>query len=145
MKSLLPRVAVAVLCLIPISPALRAAPEAEAAAGRELVKKFADVVIGVELVQTLKIKARDREAPPQERRIETNGTVISPTGLTVTSLAQVDPRANFDAIKAAQPNLQLELLNADVKILAKVLASGMGRWWIWSLTAHKQPLCRAGT
>jgi hypothetical protein len=124
MKSLSLRLAAAALCLAPFSPALRAAPEADAAAGRELVKKYADVVIGVELVQTLKIKSRDREMPPSERRIESNGTVISPTGLTVTSLAQVDPRANFEALKSTNPNLQLELLNADVKEVKLRLADG---------------------
>jgi S1-C subfamily serine protease len=117
------RVAAALL-LVSSPLVVTGAPEAEAAAGRELVKKFADVVIGVELVQTLKIKSRDREMPPSERRIESNGTVISSSGLTVTSLAQVDPQASFEAVKATNPNLQIELLNADVKEVKLRLADG---------------------
>ncbi|MBL9188916.1 MAG: hypothetical protein JNK23_15645 [Opitutaceae bacterium] len=88
--------AVAALCATP----LFAASEAEA--GRALVKRYADAVIGVELVVTMKIKMGDREAPPRDQQIEVNGTVISADGLTVTSLASVDPRVSFEAARAQQ-------------------------------------------
>jgi len=54
----------------------------------------------VELVVTLKVKMGDREAPPRDQRIEVNGTVISPSGLTVTTLAAVDPQATLDALRS---------------------------------------------
>jgi len=73
--------------------ALRAESDADAAAGRALVKRYADAVIGVEMVVVLKINAGDRAQPPQERKIEVNGTVIAPNGLTVLSLGLIDPRA----------------------------------------------------
>src|ERR1051326_1059078 len=91
-----------------LTPA-RAASEAEAAAGRDLVKRYAESVIGVELVVTLKGKMGDREQPPREQRIEVNGTVISSSGLTVTSLAQVDPQTAIGAIRG------VELVGADFK------------------------------
>jgi hypothetical protein len=79
---------------------LRAAPEAEAAAGRALMKRYADTIVGVELVVTLKLKFGDREQAPREQRIEVNGTVISPTGLLVTSLAVVDPQSQLEGMRA---------------------------------------------
>jgi S1-C subfamily serine protease len=80
--------------------ALIAAPDGQAKAGRALVKRYADAIVSVELVVTLKFKMGDREAPPQERRIEVNGTVISPSGLTVTTLGAVDPQATLDALRS---------------------------------------------
>jgi hypothetical protein len=82
---------------------VHAAPEAQAAAGRALLKRYADAIVGVELVVTMRVKVGDRENPPREQRIEINGTVISPTGLTVTTLAAVDPQAQFEALRASQP------------------------------------------
>lgn len=82
-------------------------------AGRELLRRQVDAVIGVELVVTVKVKMGDREMPPRERRVEVNGTVLTPDGLTVTSLAQVDPQAEIEGLQAMQPGRKLELLGAD--------------------------------
>ncbi|MEY4938371.1 MAG: hypothetical protein RIQ93_106 [Verrucomicrobiota bacterium] len=82
-------------------------------------------VVGVELVVTLKVKMGDREAPPSERRIEVNGTVISATGLTVVSLAEVDPQVAFDAMRAGQGGGgRIELVGADFKEVKLRLADG---------------------
>jgi len=73
---------------------LRALTDSEAEAGRALIKRYADTIISVNLVMTLKITVGDRTMPPQEVRNEgVNGTVVSPSGLTVTSLSAIDPRA----------------------------------------------------
>jgi S1-C subfamily serine protease len=104
---------------------LRAASEAEAAAGRALVKRYADAIVGVELVVTLKMKVGDREAPAQERRIEVNGTVISASGLTLTSLADVDPQAAYEASRAnASGGRGVELVGVDFKEVKLRLADG---------------------
>src|SRR4051812_5507171 len=79
---------------------MRAAPEADAAVGRDLVKRYADAIVSVELVVTIKMRSGTSERPPQESRIEVNGSVISSSGLTVTSLAEVDPQALFDAVRS---------------------------------------------
>ena len=107
------------------SVALQAAPETEAAAGRALMKRHADAIVGVELVVTVKMKMGEREAPPSERRIEVNGTVISPGGLTVTSLAGVDPQVQFDSLRAAQGSLRgVEFVGAEFKEVKLRLADG---------------------
>ena len=97
-----PRTLIALALLVAGSPpALFGAQDAQAAAGRELVRRYADAIVSVELVVTLKVKLGDgREAPPREQRIEVNGTVISPSGLTVTTLGQVDPQATLEALRA---------------------------------------------
>ena len=111
------------LSLILSAPLLVAADPA--AAGQALVKRYADVIVGVELVVTVKLRMGDREVPPREQRIEVNGTVISPQGLTVTSLADVDPQVMFEAARAAQPGGRVpELVGADFKEVKLRLADG---------------------
>lgn len=103
---------------------VHAVPEAEAATGRALAKRYADTIIGVELVVTLKVKMGDREMPPREQRVDVNGTLINANGLTVTTLAEVDPQTAFEMMKAAQPAARLELLGADFKEVKLRLADG---------------------
>lgn len=118
------RLAVVPLVLVLGASSSRAAPEAEAAAGRALVTRYADAVVGVELVVTIKMRMGDREQPPSERRIEVNGTVISPSGLTVTSLAEVDPQTAFDAMRARGGSRGPELVGAEFKEVKLRLANG---------------------
>lgn len=114
----------ALLSLAPAS-SLHAAALPEAAAGRALVKNHADAIIGIELVATVKIKQGDREMPPREQRIEVNGTVISASGLTVTSLAAVDPQSTIEAMRAAAPaGFRGELVGVDFKEVKLRLANG---------------------
>lgn len=119
------RFLIAVALAVPLMPGLRAAPEAEANAGRALVKRYADAIVGVELVVTVRVRMGEREQPPREQRIEINGTVISPTGLTVTTLAGVDPQAQFDAMRAAQGGARgIELVGAEFKEVKLRFADG---------------------
>jgi S1-C subfamily serine protease len=66
------------------------------------------------------MKQGDREAPPRERRIEVNGTVISASGLTVTSLSQVDPQSDFDSARGRG----VELVGVEFKEVKLRLADG---------------------
>lgn len=112
------------LVLAPTLPLLAAA-ESEAAIGRTLVKNYADAIIGVELVVTLKLKAGDREMPPREQKVDVNGTVISASGLTVASLAEVDPQSTFETMRMNAPGgTRIELLGADFKEVKLRLADG---------------------
>ena len=102
-----------------------AAPDVQANAGRALVKRYADAIVSVELVVTIRMKMGEREAPPREQRIEVNGTVISPTGLTVTTLGQVDPQATLDALRAGASGSRLpEILGSEFKEVKLRLADG---------------------
>jgi S1-C subfamily serine protease len=118
-------VALAAVLAISNPWALQAASDAQASAGRDLVKRYADAVVSVELVVTIKMKMGEREAPPQELRIEVNGTVISPSGLTVTTLGQVDPQATLDAMRAGSSNRRMqEIVGSEFKEVKLRLADG---------------------
>lgn len=118
---LAPLVAAALAVATPFS-ALHAA---DAAAGRALVKRYADAIVSVELVVTLRIKSGDREAPPREQRIEVNGTVISESGLTVTTLSDVDPQATIEAMRAGgQGGRGAEIVGSEFKEVKLRLADG---------------------
>lgn len=126
MKRLCSRLAIAALLAATSSWSLNAAPDAQAVAGRALVKRYADAIVSVELVVTLKIKLSDgREAPPREQRIEVNGTVISPSGLTVTTLGQVDPQATLEALRAGSSGGRMtEIVGSEFKEVKLRLADG---------------------
>lgn len=105
--------------------ATQAAPEKEAAEGREVMKRFAGAVVGVELVVTLRIKQGDREATPQEQRIDVPGTVISESGLTVTTLAAVDPQATFEAMRSGGGGRRgFDIVGSEFKEVKLRLADG---------------------
>ncbi len=114
-----------VLCIAVTGGALMVRAADSTSVGRELVKRYADAVVGVELVVTIKVKVGDREMPPREQKVEINGTVISADGLTVTSLAEVDPQMAFEAMSGSQRGGQRpELLGADFKEVKLRLADG---------------------
>lgn len=120
-----PFVFATLLTLTAAGAPLHARPEADAAAGRALVKRYADAVVGVELVVTMKMKMGDREGSPREQRIDVNGTMISASGLTVTSLAEVDPQSAFEAMRMGQPGgARIELVGADFKEVKLRLSDG---------------------
>lgn len=102
-----------------------AAPETEAKAGREVMKRYADAIVGVELVVMLRIKMGDRgEAPPREERIDVNGTVISASGLTVTTLGAVDPQATLEAMRGGSGRRGPEIVSSEFKEVKLRLANG---------------------
>lgn len=92
----------ALIALVMLSPTARAVPEAEAAAGRRLLQQYADVVVGVEMVVTMKGMQGDRPIPPREQKREINGTLVNAAGLTVLSLGSIDPRAGVSAAVLSQ-------------------------------------------
>jgi len=71
---------------------LSALPPEEAAAGRKIAHRCADAIVNVEVVARVTIAIGAHATTPREGRFETNGTVVTPEGLTLTSLSQIDPR-----------------------------------------------------
>jgi S1-C subfamily serine protease len=98
---IIPLLLTAVLLSSAVSPA-QAASGADAAAGRELVKRYADAVVGVELVVTMKGTQGDKPLPPREQKREINGTMISAGGLVVLSLGDIDLRNSLPPQLAQQ-------------------------------------------
>ncbi|WP_442887409.1 S1 family peptidase [Congregicoccus parvus] len=71
--------------------------------GRAVLARHADAIIGVEVVVTLRGNVGGRPVPEQENKVEANGTVLSPDGLTVLSLGAIDPRVRIN-----RPDARLE-------------------------------------
>lgn len=99
-----PTLVLAALSLSLMIPRAAALSPSEAEKGRELVKQYADSIVSIELVVTLRISVNDKAMPPQENKVDVNGTVVSPSGLTVTALSSVDPRGAMEAMRASRPN-----------------------------------------
>jgi hypothetical protein len=92
--------------------------DAEAAAGRAILKKYSDAVVAVELVVTFKISNGSGSTTPRELKREINGTVISKEGLTVISLGEIDPRGSL----GGQTSVRIE--DPDFKEVKLRLADG---------------------
>ena len=104
---------------------LRALTDSEATAGRAVVKRYADSIISVNLVITLNITVGDRTMPPQEVRREVNGTVVSPSGLTVTSLSLIDPRAaTMASLRAGAGGRNVQMSDTQFKEVKLRLPDG---------------------
>lgn len=107
------------------SGGLRAA-ELPAVTGRALLKRYADAVVSVDLVVTIKMTMGERSVPPRESKIDVNGTMIAANGLTVTALSAIDPRASFEAMRAMQGanGQKMELGETEFKEVKLRLANG---------------------
>jgi hypothetical protein len=97
-----PHLVLAVLATAVSAPYTSAITDVEAATGRALAKQFADTVVSVEVVATVKVTVADHAQPPRENKIEANGTVLSSTGLTVTVLSAIDPHGAMEAMISAR-------------------------------------------
>ncbi|HVT74502.1 MAG TPA: serine protease [Lacunisphaera sp.] len=127
MTSLLPaKIARALALTVVLAPQLRAMTDAEAAAGREIARRGADAVVGVEMVVTVKMSMGDRALPPRENRVDVNGTTLNARGLTVTSLAAIDPRVQFEAMRGmlGPQAARMEIGETDYKEVKLRLADG---------------------
>ena len=82
--------------------------------------------MGVEMVVTLKMTMGDRVLPPREIKVDINGTVLNSAGLTVTSLAAIDPRAQIEAMRAGMgpAGARMEISESDFKEVKLRLADG---------------------
>ncbi len=127
MKRFLPPCLALVLAAAAGPVPARALSEAEAAAGRALVGRYADSIVSVSLVLSLNITVGDRTMPPREVRNEENATVISGAGLTVTSLSTIDPRAATLARLRANPGAagrSIQIADTEFKEVKLRLADG---------------------
>ena len=89
--------------------------EAEARdAARKLLDRYKDAVVLVEVVVKMKISAGG-QSQDREQKLEANGTVITPEGLTVVSNASIDPSAALGrmGIRADVSTSSAKIVTAD--------------------------------
>jgi len=116
----------AVLCL---ASAVRAGEEPKGAddsvavkAAKAVLEKHKDAIVEVRLVLKIKQSFGGREGGAREQKVEVNGTVIDPSGLTVISNVATDPSSMFSIDTGEDsPQFKMDTSVADVKI---VLADG---------------------
>ncbi len=97
------RLALALMAGVLTAPLMRAIPDAEATAGRLILRHYSDAVVTVLGTVTLRLQMDEHLLPMPDNKIDVSGTLISPTGLVATSLSMIEPSAIFDSIKAKMP------------------------------------------
>jgi Trypsin-like peptidase domain len=107
------------------APSARAMPDSEATPGRLLLRRYADAIVAIKGTVVLRATMDDRALPPQDNKLDVNGTVVTPAGLTVTSLSLVDPKALFENLRAKiPPGQDLKFASGDYRDLRLVLGDG---------------------
>jgi hypothetical protein len=87
------------LCVL--APRVSAAPQENRAALREVGKKWHDAVVNVRVALKVRMSMGGREVQSMDDTVETVGTVIDPSGLTVVSLSTLDPGAMMTKLMSA--------------------------------------------
>jgi S1-C subfamily serine protease len=100
----------------------RAEESAAVKTAKTVIEKYKDAIVEVRLVLKIKQSFGGREGGSREQKVEVNGTVINPSGLTVISNMATDPTSmySFD-FGEDNPQFKMETSVTDVKI---VLADG---------------------
>ena len=86
-----------VIALLPIA----AAAQENRANARDVVKKWQDAVVNVRVVLKTRISIGGREMQSSDDSVDTVGTVIDPSGLTVMSLGSLNPGAMMNRLMSA--------------------------------------------
>jgi S1-C subfamily serine protease len=91
------------------------------AAAREVVQKWQAAVVNVRVVLKMRMSMGGREMQASDDPVDTVGTVIDPSGLTVLSLGTLNPGALMSRIMGAagnggEPSVEITSEPSDVKI-----------------------------
>ena len=108
------------LCLL-LAPAPVAAQDNRSAA-RDLVKKWQEAVVNVRVVLKTRMSMGGREMQASDDPVDTVGTVIDPSGLTVLSLGSLNPGGMMSKLMGSmgggngQPSVEITTEPTEVKI-----------------------------
>ncbi len=113
------RIVLAVLCLAAVCVMVVPASADElATTGRQIIAKWQDAIVSVQLVVKTTVTYEGEQSPPEEQKVEANAVVIDPSGLVVTALSGISPDesiADYMGEEADKYKISTEV--ADVKIL----------------------------
>jgi len=89
-------------------------------AGREIVKKWQNAIVTVRVVLKMRVSVGGREMQSMDESVETVGTVIDPSGLTVLSLGALNPGAMMNKMMggggSGQERMEFGSEPSDVKL-----------------------------
>ena len=90
------------------------------AAAREIVKKWQNAIVNVRVVLKMRVSVGGREMQSMDESVETVGTVIDPSGLTVLSLGALNPGAMMNKMMggggSGQERMEFGSEPSDVKL-----------------------------
>lgn len=100
--------------------AATAGAQDDRAAAREVVKRWQDAIVNVRVVLKMRMSMSGREMQSTDEPVDTVGTVIDPSGLTVLSLSSLNPGAMMNKIiggmAGGQDRLDIGSEPTDLKI-----------------------------
>lgn len=105
------------LSLLPVP----ASAQDQRAAARDVVKKWQDAIVNVRVVLKMRMSMGGREMQSSDDPVDTVGTVIDPSGLTVLSLGSLNPGGMMSKLMGSgggsgQPQMEITTEPTDVKI-----------------------------
>jgi S1-C subfamily serine protease len=100
---------------------LPASAQDNRAAARDVVKKWQEAIVNVRVVLKMRMSMGGREMQASDDPVDTVGTVIDPSGLTVLSLGSLNPGAMMSKLMGSgggngQPQMEITTEPTDVKI-----------------------------
>jgi S1-C subfamily serine protease len=113
---------VALLTILPLGGTHRVDAQEGRAALREMVKKWQEAIVNVRVVLKVRMSMAGREMNSSDESVDTVGTVIDPSGLTVLSLSALNPGAMMNKLMSSagggngQDQLGITSEPTDVKI-----------------------------
>jgi hypothetical protein len=120
MKRVALSVVVAGVLMVASTGAAPPAPQDGRAALRDMVARWQDAVVNVRVVLKVRMSMAGREMNSSDESVDTVGTVIDPSGLTVLSLSALNPGAMMSRLMGSVGNGQdqvgLTSEPTDVKI-----------------------------
>jgi Trypsin-like peptidase domain len=114
-----------IACVIGVCALLLASPAAaqdSRVAARDVVRKWQGAIVNVRIVLKMRMSMGGREMQASDDPVDTVGTVIDPSGLTVLSLGALNPGALMSKIMSGNtstgndPQLEITSEPTDVKI-----------------------------
>lgn len=90
-------------------------------AGRDIVKRWQEAIVNVRVVLKMRVSVGGREMQSMDESVETVGTVIDPSGLTVLSLGALNPGAMMNRLMgggggSSQERMEFGSEPTDVKL-----------------------------
>ena len=114
------RAAAAATLLALAVPGMPVLAQDDRAAGREILKKWQHAIVTVRVVLKMRVSVGGREMQSMDESVETVGTVIDPSGLTVLSLGALNPGAMMNKMigggGSGQERMEFGSEPSDVKL-----------------------------
>jgi S1-C subfamily serine protease len=106
--------------LLAASSGARAGAQDDRAAAREIVKRWQAAIVNVRVVLKMRVSVGGREMQSMDESVETVGTVIDPSGLTVLSLGSLNPGSMMNKLMGSggsdQDRMEIGSEPSDVKL-----------------------------